>query len=70
MSKRPSPSTPEDAAAEFFTNFKLVGNNAPMPPIHRWREDQRSRFLAELRRLEDENLRQREQAAEFAERRA
>jgi hypothetical protein len=48
----PTPSTPEDAAAEYFVNRKLAGNWAPRPPIERWRADQRERFEAELRRLE------------------
>ena len=64
----PQPNTAEDAAFEYFVNFRFAGAWAPRPPIHRWREDQRKRFLAELGRLEDERVRQAEDAARFAER--
>jgi hypothetical protein len=39
---------------------------APKPAVGRWRPDQRERFEAELRRLEDERLSQWAAAAEQA----
>jgi hypothetical protein len=62
-------STAEDSALEFFTNRVFIGNRPPRPPIERWRPDQRERFERELERLENERLRQREEAREFAARR-
>jgi hypothetical protein len=55
----PTPSTPEDAAFEYFVNRGLAGNFAPKPPIQRLRADHRERFTAELERLERRDCRTR-----------
>jgi hypothetical protein len=65
----PPPRTAEDAARQHFYERITLGNWAPGFPIERWRPDQRERFERELERLENERLRQREEAREFAARR-
>jgi hypothetical protein len=61
----PTPNSPEAAAREAFYS-RISGPYAGTFPIHKWREDQRERFLAELRRLQTEHERQRVLAVEQA----
>jgi hypothetical protein len=58
--------TAESVAFEYFVNRTTAGGYAPRPPIEQWSADQRERFLAELRRLDDERAAQSELAVQQA----
>lgn len=61
--------TAESIALGYFIDRRLAGDCAPRPPVERWLPDQRKRFEAELKRLEDERASQMAAAVELAARR-
>ena len=65
----PGPGTAEDAALEYFHERATAGVWAPMPLIHRWSAGDRERFIAELKRLDEQRERDSAGAVEFASRR-